>query len=127
VAQVQSVSPPVSNNPSVASRLLVAIEQRGLCEQQLTTGGEGQIELKNKITMLDEKIQLLEDIGKLKDEKIELYKSKEEVAKQMTNIKDKACADAVKAASPTFWGNMSKYLGGVGIGVILTVVGFMVL
>ena len=120
VAQEQSASPPASSDPTIAARMLVVIEQKTICEQQLDTGGEGQEELKNKIAILDEKIQLLQDISNLKDEKIQTYENIIEMNKQMSEAKDKACADAVKAASPTWWENMSKYLVGIGIGGLLT-------
>ena len=132
VAQDISVSP-LATNDSIAGRMLVAVEQRAQLVQ-MVAAGEGRIEELNKqIKWKDEEIAHLEEIIRLQDEKIQLYVDKEKVYQEkdktnqlMSDMKDKACIEQVKAAKPTFGQNMTKYLtgfgaGGVFIGILLLI------
>ena len=128
VAEDISASQPVTDE-GVAGRLLIAVEQRTSLVQMIVAG-EGRIdELNKQIGWKDEEIAHLKEIGQLKDEKIQLYQDKEKVylEKDKTNqslsdMKDKACIDQVKAAKPTFMQNMGKYFFRAGIGGILVLI-----
>ncbi len=131
-AQDTSASLPATND-SPAGRMLVLIEQRNQIEQ-LIASGEGRIEELNKqLVWKDEEILHLQEIIKLKDEKIQLYiekdavrqdtekmyQNKEKTMQTLYDAKDKAYEERIKAATPTFMDNMTKYVTGVGIGGIL--------
>jgi hypothetical protein len=100
--------------------MVVALEQAKITEQQLSTKLEGNTELQNQIDILRNTIKLYE-------EQIIVYNNMTEMNKKMGELKDKACADQVKAATPTFMDNMKKYLVGMGIGGVLVGIAILVL
>ena len=103
-----------------SGKMVVALEQAKITEQQLSTKLEGNTELQNQIDILRNTIKLYE-------EQIIVYNNMTEMNKRMGELKDKACADQVKAATPTFMDNMKKYLVGMGIGGLLVGIAIVVL
>ena len=100
--------------------MVVALEQAKIAEQQLLTQAGGNTELQSQIDILRNTIKLYE-------EQIIVYKNMTEMNSKMQEMKDKACAEQIKAATPTFMDNMTKYLTGIGIGGILAGIVILVL
>jgi hypothetical protein len=92
--------------------MVVALEQAKIAEAQLSTQAGGNAELQTQVDILRGTIKLYED-------QIVVYKNMSEMNTKMSDMKDKACEAQVKAATPTFTQNMTKYLTGVGIGGVL--------
>jgi hypothetical protein len=95
--------------------MLVALEKAKLSEQQLSVQANANAELQMQL-------EILRDTIKLYEEQIAVYKSMADMNNRMGDMKDKACADQVKAATPTFIDNLGKYSVGGVIGAIITVV-----
>lgn len=114
--------------------MLMAVEQRATLVQMIASGEGSQDELRKQLAWKDEYIAHLEDISKLKDEKIQMYIDKEKIYqdKEKTNqsfsdMKDKACQEQVKAATPSFMDKLkSNFLAG-GIGAVLAAVVILLL
>jgi hypothetical protein len=103
-----------------AGKMVVALEQARIVEKQLTVMAEENAELQGQLDTLKGTIKLME-------EQSIIYQNLIAMNKQMSDAKDKACADAVKAASPTWWDNMSKYLAGVGVGAAFAIAAVLIL
>lgn len=102
----------VAFDDGTAGKMVVALEQARITEQQLEVGAKENAELQGQLDILKGTIKLME-------EQAVVYQNLIAMNKQMSDAKDKACQDAVKAASPTWWDNMSKYLAGMGVGGLL--------
>jgi len=89
--------------------MLVALEKAKLSEQQLSVQANANTELQMQLEILRGTIKLYE-------EQIVVYKNMADMNNKMGDIKDKACADQVKAATPTFIDNLVKYVAGAGVG-----------
>lgn len=105
---------------ATASRMVVALEQAKITEQQLSAQSSGSLELQTQIDILRQTISLYQ-------EQIIVYKNMAEMNSKMTEMKDKACVEQIKAATPTFMDNIQKYLTGVGIGGILAGIAILLL
>ena len=121
-AQESSVSP-----PDIASKILVALEQKVILERQIATGDLRINELKIQLELVNSKIVVMQDIINLQNEKIELYKSNNEIQKKLDEGKDKLHQQELDSVKPTFWQNMTKYITGGGIGAVLTVIAIVLL
>ncbi len=96
-----------------AGAMVVALEQAKIAEAQLSTQAGGNAELQNQVDILRGTIRLYED-------QIAVYRNMAEMSQKMSDMKDKACQEQIKAATPTFTQNIGKYFTGAGIGAILT-------
>jgi len=103
-----------------AGRMVVSLEQARIMEQQLSTQAGGNAELQSQVDILRNTIKLYE-------EQIIVYKNMTEMNNKMGEMKDRACAEQIKAATPTFIDNMTKYLTGIGIGGILASIAILIL
>jgi hypothetical protein len=103
-----------------AGAMVVALEKAKIAEEQLATQAGGNIELQNQVDILRGTIKLYED-------QIVVYKNMSEMNTKMGDMKDKACAEQVKAVTPTFTQNMGKYSLGAVVGAILTGIALLVL
>lgn len=140
MAQDISVSPQDTND-NVAAKMLVALEQRATLVQMMENGEGSQGELRKQLAWKDEEIAHIEEISKLKDEKIQLYQEREKLYQEkekvyqekdktnqsLSDMKDKACTEQIKAATPTFMDNMTKYFTGAGVGGALAVIAIILL
>jgi hypothetical protein len=108
----------VAFDDATAGKMVVALEQARIAEKQLEVQAGENTELQGQLDILKGTIKLME-------EQAVIYQNLIAMNKQMSDAKDKACAEAIKAASPTWWDNMSKYLTGMGVGGLL--VGVLVL
>lgn len=97
---------------AMAGQMVVALEQARITEEQLAAQADGNAELQTQVNILRETIKLMED-------QIVVYKNMAEMNAKMSDMKDKACIEQVKAAKPTFMQNMTKYLTGAGVTAIL--------
>ncbi len=100
--------------------MVVALDQAKIAEQQLVVAVGSEAELLQQKEILAGTVKLLQD-------QIAIYKNMQEMQAKFSDAKDKACDAAVKAATPTFWDNMTKYLVGGGIGAVLAVVAILLL
>jgi hypothetical protein len=105
---------------ATAAAIVVALEQARIAEAQLAVQAGGNEELQKQLDILQGTIKLYED-------QIAVYKSMREMDAKLSDAKDKACQEQVKAATPTFMQNMQKYIVGGGIGAALLGVILMVL
>jgi hypothetical protein len=110
----------VAFDDATAGQIVVALEKAKITEQQLSLEAESNAELREQVDILKGTIKLMED-------QIVVYRNLAEMNKQMSEAKDKACQEAIKAAKPTFWENAQKYLVGIGIGGILAGVAILIL
>ena len=100
------------------------MEQAKITEQQLSVAGDKDANLRQQTEILRGTIKLYEEqIAAYKDQTV-IFKNMIDMQNKMSDMKDKACEAQVKAATPTFWDNMTKYIvgaaGGAGIlGVLL--------
>lgn len=106
----------VTFDDATASRMVVSLEQAKITEEQLSLQAASNAELQAQVDILKGTIKLMED-------QIVVYKNMAEMNQKMSDMKDRACVEQVKAAKPTFGQNMSKYLtgaagGGVFIGLL---------
>jgi hypothetical protein len=112
--------------PATASDILVKLEQAKYAEQQLAIASEKDANLRQQADILKGTIKLYEEqITAYKDQAV-IFKNMIDMQNKMSDMKDKACDDRVKAATPTFWQNMSKYItgmaGGAGaLGILLLI------
>ena len=95
--------------------MVMALEQAKIAEQQLSVQAAGNVELQSQADILKGTVKLLED-------QIIVYRSMADMTKQMSDAKDKACVEQIKAAKPTFMQNLGKYMTGGGIGAVLTII-----
>jgi hypothetical protein len=94
--------------------MVVALERARISEAQLQAQAGGNSELQVQVDILRGTIKLYED-------QIAVYKSMAEMNSKLSDMKDKACEAQVKAATPTFMENMTKYLTGAGVMGVLGV------
>jgi hypothetical protein len=112
--------------PAIASDILVKLEQAKYAEQQLAVAAEKDANLRQQADILRGTIKLYEEqIAAYKDQGV-IFKNMIDMQNKMSDMKDKACDERVKAATPTFWDNMTKYIvgaaGGAGaLGILLLV------
>ena len=99
---------------TTAGKMVMALEQRNYCEQQLLVKNDAEAELQKQLDIKTGTIKLLE-------EQIVIYKSMVEMQNKLSETKDKLHADELKAAKPTFWDNLGKIGIGIGIGMVLTI------
>lgn len=100
--------------------MVVALEKAKIAEEQLSAQAGGNAELQNQVDILRGTIKLYED-------QILVYKNMQDMNTKMGDMKDKACVEQVKAATPTVSQNMGKYSLGAVIGAILTGIAILVL
>lgn len=100
--------------------MVVALEQARFTEQQLAVMVDGNAELQRQLDIVKETVKLLED-------QISAYKNYQDTLKSLSEAKDQACKEQIKAATPTFWQNLQKYFVGVGIGGLLVGIGVLLL
>ena len=96
---------------STANRILIALEQAKICEEQLVTASESNAEVQKQLEIVRSSIKLLE-------EQLVIYKSMVEMLNKIQETKDNAYEQAIKDAKPSFMDNLQKYLTGIGIGGI---------
>jgi hypothetical protein len=100
--------------------MVVALEQAKITEQMLVNQAGGNAELQQQVDILRGTIKLYED-------QITAYKNMSDMAQKMSDMKDKAYQDQLKAAKPTFMDNLkSNFLAG-GIGAIIAVVAILLI
>lgn len=87
--------------------MVVALEQKNYCEQQLLVKNDTEAELQKQLELKNATIKLLENMV--------------EMQKKLDATKDKLHADELKAAKPTFWDNLGKIGIGIGIGIMVAV------
>jgi hypothetical protein len=92
--------------------MVVALERAKISEQQLEVSAGTNAEL------LQQK-EILKETVRLREEQIAAYKNLGEIQSTISVAKDKVCEERVKAATPTFWDNLQKYLVGGGVGAAL--------
>ena len=92
--------------------MVVALEQAKFTEQQLTVMIEENGELQKQLDIVKATVKLLED-------QIAAYKTYRDTIKSLSDAKDEACKAEIKAATPTFWQNLQKYVTGGAIGGVL--------
>lgn len=97
----------------VAGQMVVALEQAKITVLQLETQSGSSIELQSQVDILKGTIKLME-------EQITVYKNLQDMQAKMSVAKDQLHEQELKAAKPTFWGNMQKYIVGGGIGAAVT-------
>jgi hypothetical protein len=96
----------------VAGDMVVALEQAKIAEQQLeVAAGTNEELLKQK--------EILKETIKLREDQIAVFKSMAEMQNTISIAKDKVCEERVKAATPTFMDNVTKYMTGAAGGAIL--------
>lgn len=105
---------------ATAARMIVTLEQAKISEQQLQAQAGGNAELQTQVDILRGTIKLYED-------QIAVYKNMATMNQQMSDMKDKACAEQVKAATPTWGQNMQKYLTGAGVMGVLGLAAIFIL
>ena len=98
----------------VAGALIVAIEQKTYCEQQLVVSVA-------EVSELQKQIDIRKETEKLKDEQIVILKNLIETNKKLDEAKDKLHAEELKAAQPTFMQNLGKFAIGGVVGAVLAV------
>jgi hypothetical protein len=89
--------------------MLGQLERAKICEQQLVIADAKDAESQKQLEIVRGTIKLLED-------QIAIYKSMAEIDKNAAAAKDKACAEQIKAAKPTFLQDLGKYFIGAGVG-----------
>jgi hypothetical protein len=99
---------------TVAGQMVMALEKRNICEQQLVVKDEAEAELKKQIAIKGDTIKLME-------EQVVIYKNIIDMQKKMDETKDKLHAKELEAAKPTFMDNLGKIAIGIGIGIVITV------
>ncbi len=93
--------------------MVVSLEQAKIAEQQLSIVARSNTELQQQVDILKGTIKLYED-------QIVVYKNMIDMQNKMSDAKDKAFEQQLKAATPTFMDKVkSNFLAG-GIGAILT-------
>jgi uncharacterized membrane protein YcaP (DUF421 family) len=97
----------------VAGQMVVALEQAKITVQQLEVRAESNTELQVQVDILKATITLLQD-------QIVVYKNLQDMQAKMSTAKDQLHEQELKAAKPTFWGDMQKYIVGGGIGAVVT-------
>jgi hypothetical protein len=102
---------------TTAGRMVVALEQKDFCEQQLA------IQLGSNAELQQQKDILLETT-KLKDEQLIIYKNMVDMQTKLSEAKDKLHAEELKAAKPTFMQELGKYAIGAagGAGILLLII-----
>jgi hypothetical protein len=102
---------------ATAGRMVVALEQKNICEQQLT------VQLGSNAELQQQKDILLETT-KLKDEQLIIYKNMVDMQTKLSEAKDKLHAEELKAAKPTFMQELGKYAIGAagGAGILLLII-----
>ena len=99
-----------------ASKMVVALEQAKICEQQLSVSANSSAELQQQVEILRGTIKLLE-------EQAVVYKNMMEMQKKIDESKDKLHAEELKAAKPSFFQTLGKiaigFAVGVGVGVAI--------
>jgi hypothetical protein len=104
----------------VAGRMVVALEQARIIEQQLAVAETGSAELLQQIDTLKNTIKLLQD-------QIEIYKNMAEMQARMGEAKDKLFEQQLKAAQPTFMDKVKTNVLAGGIGAALAAVAIFLL
>jgi len=105
---------------AVAGQMMVALKQAEIAKEQLQIAEDKNAESLKQVEILGTTIKLLED-------QIVAYKNLKEMNQQMSEAKDKVCEERVKAATPSFWQNLQKYIVGSGIGAVVTVAAILLL
>ena len=93
--------------------MVVALEQAKIAAEQLETQAGSNTELQSQVDILKGTVKLMED-------QITVYKNLQDMQAKMSVAKDQLHEQELKAAKPTFWGNMQKYIVGGGIGAAVT-------
>jgi hypothetical protein len=105
---------------SVASRMVVALEQAKISEQQLTVASRINVELQQQLEILRTTVKLLED-------QIVVYKNMDEMKAQMSAAKDDLFKEQLKAAQPSFMDKVKSNVLAGGVGALLAVVVILLL
>lgn len=96
----------------VASRMIVALEQAKILEQQMALSETGGAELQQQIDILKNTVKLLQD-------QIEIYRSMTEMQSKMAEAKDKLFEQQLKAAKPSFMQQVGTHSISFGMGALL--------
>lgn len=94
---------------ATANRILIALDQAKICEQQLLIAADKDAESQKQLEILRSTIKLYE-------EQIEAFKNLRTMDEAISIQKDKACREEIKAAKPTFMRDMGKYSTGAVVG-----------
>jgi hypothetical protein len=105
---------------SVASRMVVALEQAKIAEQQLTVASGINTELQQQLEILKTSVKLLED-------QIVVYKNMDDMKAQMSAAKDDLFKEQLKAAQPSFMDKVKSNVLAGGVGAVLAVVVILLL
>jgi hypothetical protein len=96
----------------VAGRMVVALEQARIIEQQVAVSQGGNAELQQQVEILKGTVQLLED-------QVRIYRNMAAMQEQMATVKDRLCDEEVKAARPTLMHQVGTHGVAFGLGAIL--------
>jgi hypothetical protein len=105
---------------SIAIRMVVALEQAKIAEQQLTVASGINAELQQQLEILKTSVKLLED-------QIVVYKNMDEMKAQMSAAKDDLFKEQLKAAQPSFMDKVKSNVLAGGVGALLAVVVILLL
>lgn len=105
---------------ATAGRMIVALEQAKICEQQLTVAADGSAELRQQLEIIKVTVKLLED-------QISIYKNMAEMTAKMGEAKEKLFEQELKAAQPTFMDKVKTNVLAGGIGAVLATVVILLL
>jgi hypothetical protein len=95
--------------------MVVALEKAKITEQQLSVQAGSNTELQNQLDILRNTIKLYED-------QIAVYKNMQDMNAKMGDMKDKACQEQIKAATPTFMDKLKSDVLAGGVGAVLAVI-----
>ena len=105
---------------ATAGRMVVALEQAKISEQQLTVQAGSNAELQQQV-------EILKGTVKLYEEQIGIYKNMNDMLNKMADAKDKAFEQQLKAATPTFMDKVKDNFLAGGIGAILAAVAMLLI
>lgn len=104
----------------VAGRMVVALEQAKIAEQQLSVAAGSNAELQQQAEILRGTIKLMQD-------QLNVYKNMVEMQNKMSEAKDKLFEEQLKAAKPSFMDNVKTNVLAGGVGAVLAVVAILLL
>lgn len=104
---------------ATAARMVVALEQAKISEQQLTVQASGNIELQAQVDILKGTIKLMQDQIDLYKASIETYKSLVAMNQSLSDAKDKAFKEELKQAQPTFMDKVKTNTTWTVFGVVI--------
>jgi hypothetical protein len=105
---------------ATAGRMVVALEQAKIAEQQLSVAAGSNAELQQQAEILKGTIKLMQD-------QIDIYKNMVDMQNKMADAKDKLFEQQLKAATPTFMDKVKNNIVAGGVGAVLAVVAILLL